>query len=137
MVIEYFVDTSYFIALAHPRDEKHDVALSLSRKIEKEKARLITTQAIVLELGSALARQKSRVIAARIFEAIDDAPVVEVVPLSLSNYRKSIDLFSNRMDKDWSLTDCLSFVVMKEIGISKALTTDEHFSQAGFEALLL
>jgi uncharacterized protein len=51
-------------------------------------------------------------------------------------FQRGVDLFEQRQDKDWSLTDCLSFVVMRDEGISQALTGDEHFEQAGCTALL-
>lgn len=51
-------------------------------------------------------------------------------------YRRGFDLFRNRMDKEWGLTDCISFIIMEDFGIKKALTTDEHFLQNGFKALL-
>jgi len=60
----------------------------------------------------------------------------EIVPLSEELYKEGKELFSARPDKDWSLTDCLSFLVMQNRRIRVALTPDNHFRQAGFEALL-
>jgi len=59
-----------------------------------------------------------------------------VVPLSEALFRQSFDLYRQRLDKEWGLTDCISFVVMQERGITEALTADHHFRQAGFLALL-
>ncbi|MEL6778344.1 MAG: hypothetical protein AAFO06_13905, partial [Cyanobacteria bacterium J06597_16] len=61
---------------------------------------------------------------------------IEIVPLSESLYFKALSLFQDRMDKEWGLVDCVSFIVMKERGITQALTCDQHFQQMGFQALL-
>ncbi len=63
-------------------------------------------------------------------------PNIEVVPLSEEMFEKAFELFWDRRDKEWGLTDCLSFVVMHDRGIAEALTADRHFRQAGFRTLL-
>jgi predicted nucleic acid-binding protein len=63
-------------------------------------------------------------------------PRIEVVPHSVELSADAIRLFTARSDKDWSLTDCLSFLVMERKGIRDALTADNHFEQAGFRAIL-
>ena len=59
-----------------------------------------------------------------------------IVPASQDVFEQGVELFENRLDKDWSLTDCISFIVMRERGLTEALTGDHHFEQAGFRALL-
>ncbi|MFO1096117.1 MAG: hypothetical protein U0992_22845 [Planctomycetaceae bacterium] len=59
-----------------------------------------------------------------------------VVPASTSLFTRAIELYRSRSDKDWGLTDCTSFVVMHDHGLTDALTSDEHFKQAGFRVLL-
>jgi hypothetical protein len=59
-----------------------------------------------------------------------------VIPLTKEGYDRAFRLFRDRPDKEWSLVDCLSFVVMTERGITEALTTDHHFRQAGFTIML-
>ena len=70
-------------------------------------------------------------------EAIERDSRIEVVPLSEDLYVQAADLFRQCADKEWGLTDCISFVLMREKGLQEALTTDTHFRQAGFRALLL
>ena len=66
-----------------------------------------------------------------------DSPLVDIVPASSRLFEAALRLFEDRPDKDWGLTDCSSFVVMAERGLANALTSDEHFRQAGFRVLLL
>jgi uncharacterized protein len=98
---------------------------------------LVTTQAVLLEIGNALSKQKFRQIGGDLLEYFSISKSVEIVPLSDDLFNKALELFRNRPDKEWGLVDCISFVVMTEKGIAQALTADEHFNQAGFKALLL
>lgn len=75
--------------------------------------------------------------AARFLLALDSDPRAEIVPLSEPLYARGLALYRDRPDKGWSLTDCISFVVMKEMGLSEAFTGDHHFSQAGYVPLLV
>lgn len=134
---ELFLDTSYAIALASPPDAYHARAVALARRIEEEKGQLVTTRAVVIEIGNALAKQRYRASAVVLLEALENDPVVEIVPLSEALYAKALQLYRERPDKEWGLTDCISFVVMQERHLTEALTTDAHFRQAGFRALLL
>ena len=91
---------------------------------------------VLLEIGNALAKPRFRPAAVALLDTLFSDPLVEVVPLTTGLLRRGLELFGQRADKAWGLTDCVSFIVMQERGISQALTTDEHFEQAGFEALL-
>lgn len=71
-----------------------------------------------------------------LLDALEGDPDVLVVPADASLFRRGVDLYRQRPDKDWSLTDCISFVVMEEQGLTDALTADHHFEQAGFRAIL-
>jgi predicted nucleic acid-binding protein len=131
-----FLDTSYAVALASSTDQFHESARRLAGVLEAEKARLITTRAIVLEIGNVLARQRYRASAITLIDAIENDPRIEIVVLTKELCQHGMELFRNRPDKEWGLIDCISFVVMTERGLTKALTADEHFQQCGFRALL-
>lgn len=131
-----FLDTAYAIALSSPKDEHHGLALQLAEEIEVGQVKLVTTRAVVFEIGNALARQRHRIAAIELLESLESDPGVEIVPATEEFSARAFELYRTRPDKEWGLTDCLSFVVMWEQGITSALTTDKHFAQAGFEALL-
>ena len=131
-----FLDTSYALALSAPSDQFHAWALRLADELEAAKARLLTTRAVVLEIGNALARQRYRAAAVVLLDALGHDPNVEIVALSEDLCGRAMALFRDRHDKEWGLIDCVSFVVMAERGVTKALTADEHFQQCGFRALL-
>ncbi len=124
------------IALNSPRDRYHNTALQWERRVRADYVPIVTTRAVQLEIGAAFSRLAYRAAAIAILEALDRDPGVTVVPLDDDTYRRALDLFASRADKEWSLTDCISFVVMRDRTITQALSTDLHFAQAGFEALL-
>lgn len=133
---EVFLDTSFAIALSSVTDQNHVRAVQLANQIETNKTRLVTTQAILLEIGNALSKQRHRAAAIQLLESLETDPSVEVVLLTNSLYKLAFNLFKQREDKEWGLVDCISFIVMQDRGITDALTTDTHFQQAGFRALL-
>lgn len=131
-----FLDTSYAIAISVIDDQHNLKALELAQKIEAEKIPLITTQAILLEIGNSLSKKSLRNGAISLLDSIRHDERIEIVSLTQTLYDKSFELFRNRDDKEWGLVDCVSFVVMRERGIDDSLTADDHFVQAGFRALL-
>ncbi|MGH9445685.1 MAG: type II toxin-antitoxin system VapC family toxin [Terriglobia bacterium] len=131
-----FLDAAYAIALASTTDEFHLQALTLAEELEASGIRLLTTWAVLLEIGNALSKEPYRQAAIQLLSSLQTDPSVEISPLSEQLCDQALKLYSGRRDKEWGLTDCASFVVMKAHGITDALTTDEHFQQAGFRALL-
>ncbi len=97
----------------------------------------MTTRAVLLEIGNALAKKRFRRGAVELLAAIESDPRIAIVPLSEELYARAGELFRRHADKEWGLTDCVSFVVMRGQGIWEALSTDHHFEQAGFRPLLL
>jgi len=136
MQAEVFLDTAYAIALSSPNDLFHQRAISLADQLEAADTRLVTTRAVLLEIGNALSKQRYRSAAVRLLAALEADPHVEIVPLSEQLYARAVQLYRERLDKEWGLTDCVSFMVMQVRGITEALTTDEHFQQAGFTGLM-
>ncbi|MEN3335429.1 MAG: uncharacterized protein V7641_4794 [Blastocatellia bacterium] len=133
---ELFLDTAFAIALSSPKDEHHEKALRLAEQLEIEGTRLLTTRAVVLEIGNALSKQRYRKASVELLESLEQDPKVEIIPMTEDLYERGFELYQSRPDKEWGITDCVSFVVMQERGVTEALTTDEHFEQAGFKALL-
>lgn len=132
-----FVDTAYIYALFNKRDQWHEKALEWQQKIARENSALLTTQFILTEIADGLSQLKSRRNAVNIIHALENSEIVEVIPATSELFRKGLNLYESRPDKSWGLTDCVSFVVMNEKNLFDALTTDDHFRQAGFRALML
>ena len=132
-----FLDTAYAIALSAVTDQYHEKAKILAGQIENSDTSLVTTRAVVLEIGNALARLPYRNAAIELLDSLEQDKNVEIVPLTEELYGMAMKLYRERSDKEWGITDCISFVVMQDLGLVEALTTDEHFKQAGFRSLLI
>ena len=130
---EVFADTFYFVALLSPSDTAHERARLTS---VNQSSRLVTTVWILTEVANSLAKRASRAGFLNTLEALKSNPTAAIIRHDERLYDAGIELYRARSDKDWSLTDCISFVVMQERGITDALTGDHHFEQAGFRALL-
>lgn len=131
-----FLDAAYAIALSAVNDRFHQQALGLAEEMERNMTGLITTRAVVLEIGNALSKSRYRKAAVELIEAIEEDPNVLIIEVSENVYQRGFQLFRERPDKEWSITDCISFIVMKDHSLTRALTTDIHFQQAGFTILL-
>ena len=136
MRAEVFLDTAYAIALSSPNDLFHQRAVQLADELKLAGTRLVTPRAILLEIGNALSKQRHRRAAVVLLDSLEIDPHVEIIPLSEQLYARASQLYRERPDKEWALTDCISIIVMGDRGINEALTTDEHFQQAGFQALM-
>lgn len=136
MMAEVFLDTAYAIALSSPNDLFHHPAILLADQLEVAGTRLVTTHAVLLEIGNALSKQRYRSAGVRLLDALEADPNVEIIPLSEQLYTRAWQLYRERPDKEWGLTGCVSFIVMQDRGVTEALTADDHFQQAGFRALM-
>jgi predicted nucleic acid-binding protein len=128
------VDTGYWLAIVNSGDHFHERARQHSLAA---RGRWITTDAVLFEVGNALARARWRHLAAALLFDVMQDPEIEVVHLTTALFLRTVDRYQARSDKEWGLTDCSSFVLMEERGIRAALAADHHFVQAGFRALLL
>jgi predicted nucleic acid-binding protein len=136
MPTEVFLDTAYAIALSSSNDRFHLRAVALAEQMEATRASLVTTRAVLLEIGNALSKQRYRHPAVQLLDSLEIDPTVDIMPLSEKLYARAVTLYRGRPDKEWGPTDCISILVMQDRGLTDALTTDEHFQQAGFRALL-
>jgi len=128
-----FADTSYYMALFNQDEIAHERALEFSRQTALP---VVLTDFILLELANALSRRESRRKFVELLSYLRSNPVCRIVPVSKPLFEAGLLLYAQRQDKDWSLTDCISFVVMKRLRLTEALTADRHFEQAGFKVLL-
>jgi predicted nucleic acid-binding protein len=127
-----FIDTSFVIALINGNDQYHGQAQSLSHQFENSP--LITTDAVLLEICNALARD-FRQEAIQITEVLRTAKDTEVIEIRRSLFEEGFEAYQKYDDKNWGLVDCISFVVMWQRGLTYALTFDGDFKQAGFTVL--
>ena len=131
-----FLDTAYVNALVNTRDQWHEAAIRWQARLARERRRLVTTEFVLVEIADGLAAVRFRGQAVQVIATLQTSPFVEIVPASPRLFATALELYRTRPDKDWGLTDCASFVVMRERSLSEALTTDEHFRQAGHRVLL-
>ena len=129
-----FADTHFYVALLSRHDAAHAAASRWLRDPTLDE--IITTSWVLVELANCMSRQHEREVTAQFIDSVRRAPETFVIPADEQLLARGFDLYRSRPDKQWSLTDCISFVVMRERGLTKALTGDHHFEQAGFTVLL-
>ena len=127
-----FADTFFYLALIDERDEHHGRVLDYMRTT---KDFIVTTRWVLAETANALSGTRLREEVACLLRDLEADPGVIVPGSSDALYQQGLDLYAERQDKEWSLTDCISFLVMEEYGITEALTGDHHFEQAGYRAI--
>jgi predicted nucleic acid-binding protein len=128
-----FADSFYFLALLNEHDAAHGLAL---RFADEEPGPLVTTAWVLTEVADAMAAPSNRPLFLRLMKGLQSMRTIEFVPADQELFNRGLDLYERRPDKAWSLTDCISFVVMTERGLTESLTGDHHFEQAGFRAVL-
>ncbi len=131
------LDTSFIVALENLDDPYHERAIQLDRQLLDQDATLVLHWGILLEIGDGYARLGRREKGHHILERIANEDSYEVVSLTMDLMSDALGLYHDRQDKEWGLTDCMSFTIMKRRHLTEALTADQHFVQAGFDALLL
>ena len=134
---EVFVDTSGWASFFIKTDPYHEKAFKLMMLWQQQNRRVVTTNYVLSELVALFTRSRvRRVRALDYINGICSNPLVEIIHVDLALDAAAWELLENRQDKEWSLVDAASFVVMKNRRITEALTTDHHFEQAGFTRLL-
>ncbi|MCI0392632.1 MAG: PIN domain-containing protein [Acidobacteria bacterium] len=129
------LDTVFVQALLNQRDQYHDKAKTFLPRV-RAATEVWITEAVLIEIGNALSAF-NRQAAAQFIRQCYQTANVRVVSVDSILLKRATQLYDTRSDKTWGLTDCISFVVMQEQGLTDAVTADEHFVQAGFRALLL
>lgn len=128
-----FADTSYYLALANRKDENHARAMDEADRLPDL---MVATAWVLTEVADALASPPNRPAFLRLLDMLRSDPAVEIIPADSELFDAGADFYARRPDKGWSLTDCMSFIVMGRRGIVDALTADHHFEQAGYRAML-
>ena len=131
-----FADADYLIALLNPLEQLHEKAKDVSQALGP--ARIVTTEMVLTEVLAFYAESgpNLRDAAANVALKLGSDPNATVIPQTSVQFREAVSYYRQRRDKTWSLTDCASFLIMREEGLTGALTLDHHFEQAGFKALL-
>ena len=128
-----FADAFYFVARLNRRDQYHDRVVTFSRGI---RANVLTTDLVLSEVADALAKSECRPRIRDFLMHLRQTAVCEIIPATRELLDRAIDLYHRHADKEWTLTDCTSFVTMRDHSVTDALTADRHFEQSGFTALL-
>ena len=131
-----FADSDYWIALFQPNEQLHRRAAECSRRLQRK--RVVTTEMVMAEVSNYYSNQgpQLREAVAKWAAGLPKNGKITVVPQSSEQFHRAVEFYGQRLDKEWSLTDCASMLIMKEQAIVEAITSDHHFKQAGFRALL-
>ena len=132
-----FADTVYWQALLDVRDDLHSAAEALAVKLIFDRVRIVTSEMVLTELLNALGKSvQGRKLAVSLVESLQADQNVEIASAEECSFDAAFAFYKTRPDKQWGLTDCSSFFLMQQRGITDALTHDNHFRQAGFNLLL-
>ena len=129
-----FADTYYFLAVISSSDAGHQKARQFGADDDRP---ILTTAWVLTEVADGLADTRNRHLAKQLYLDLQNDPLDRIVSASHELFDRGLQFYDNRSDKNWSLTDCISFVVMQDHGITEALTADRHFEQAGYVPLLV
>ena len=128
-----FADTAFYVAAISPRDALHRAAMDFA---DAYTGHIITTEYVLMEVANFFNQVGRRAAFADLVSDLRAASETEIVASSSNLFERGLTLFLSRSDKEWSLTDCTSFVVMRDLQIYDALAADRHFGQAGFRPIL-
>jgi predicted nucleic acid-binding protein len=127
-----FADTFYWIALLNPKDDWYDSVIKVSQSIAN--SQIITTEEVLTEVltfySNSGSRQRKRTV--NFIKQIMNNPAVQVIPQDHESFVAGLNLYEKRLDKGYSLTDCISMNTMNQLEIIEVLTHDQHFTQEGF-----
>ncbi len=131
-----FADTSGWLALVINSDFLHEKAVKTYQELLDKNYNFVTHSGVLLKIGNGLSSINGRRTALKLKESIEKSRRIESVSLSPELIEAAWKLYAERLDKDWGIVDCISFVVMRRYDLTEALTADRHFERAGFTKLL-
>ena len=131
----FFLDTAYVQALLNRRDQHHERAKEMLPRV-RAAVEVWITEAVLIEIGNALS-SFDRQAAVRFIEGCYKTGNIHVVSVDTGLLGRALQLYRDRPDKQWGLTDCISFVTMRDQRLTLTLTMDDHFRQAGFQVLMV
>jgi hypothetical protein len=131
-----FLDASGLVAVVNTDDQWHAVAEAAWQNLVASRSQLITTSLVLIEIGDGLSRIQYRQLAVDLYDRLHASHRVEVIQTTPADESQGWELFRQRSDKEWGMTDCSSMVVMRGRGITDVFTSDRDFAQAGFNILL-
>lgn len=131
-----FADTGYWVALLNPGDNLHQKAIRLEQTLHP--VHIVTSEMVLTEVLNDFSKRGEylRDIVTDFIRSLRSHPNLTIVPQTSQQFEKAFALYTQRKDKQWSHTDCVSFNIMEENSIFEALAYDKHFAQAGFTALM-
>lgn len=127
-----FVDTAAWIALINSRDALHGRSLQVMAALARDKTQLVTTEFVLLEVADALCAPHLRAVTIAFIESARRCHDARILPLKDGLLQRDWELYQARSEKDWGLTDCISFAAMSRENLARAFSSDAHFAQAGF-----
>jgi predicted nucleic acid-binding protein len=131
-----FLDTVGLVAIANVDDQWNSAATRVFEKLVRAARPLVTSSLVLIEVGDGLSRVRYRQLAIDIRASLRESQQIEIVQCTHDLEKRAWDLYAQRPDKDWGMTDCVTMVIMQDRGIASVLTADRHFEQAGYEILL-
>jgi predicted nucleic acid-binding protein len=132
-----FIDTSFILALENRDDPLHTRAKLVDRELAGSRADCVLHWGILIEVGDGYSRLGRRAKGFQILDRFQQEDGYDIQPISPDLFEEALALYRGRHDKEWGLTDCISFILMRRLRISDAISSDVHFRQAGFNAVLL
>jgi len=132
----YFVDSVCWIALLNADDELNHIVETEYKKLMKSGFSFVTSTSVLNEVANALCKPRHRDSVVEFYKRLQRFQRVLIDFVDEGLWAEGWELYENRTDKEWSLTDCISFVIMQKQDLRFAITTDKHFEQAGFSAIL-
>lgn len=130
------VDTAAWIALVNTRDELHSRAEQMMAELRRRNVALVTTEFVLLEVSNALCTSAWREKGIKLMDGLRSLSTLRIIPADTKLLAGGWELYRTRLDKEWSLTDCTSMIILQKERIDQVFTSDHHFEQAGFVKLL-